>query len=162
VTGRIDQLYVRELGVTINKGQPLYRIYSEQLSVLQQEYLLAIAQVQQFPNDEKFKQIEQAAKQKLLLYSKTTTQIQSIAKNKKVDANVVFFAPVSGIVAELSAVEGQYVEEGSPILRLENYSNLWVEADLYSNEAMNVKVGQKVKVVVSGWETQPQYMEIQF
>src|SRR5690606_25816478 len=28
VTGRIDQLYVRELGVTINKGQPLYRIYS--------------------------------------------------------------------------------------------------------------------------------------
>ena len=162
VTGRIDQLYVRELGVSIHKGQPLYRIYSEQLSVLQQEYLLAIAQVQQFPDDEKFKQIEQAAKQKLLLYNQTPEQIKLLAKNKTVDANVVFFAQTSGVVAELSVVEGQYVEEGSPILRLENYSNLWVEADLYSNEAMNAKIGQKVKVVIPGWEDQPQYMEIQF
>ena len=162
VAGRIDQLYVRELGIPVQKGQPLYRIYSEQLAVLQQEYLLTLAQVQQFPHDTKFKQIEEAAKQKLILYNQSPAQIQALATHKKVDANVTFFAPESGIVAELFITEGQYVEEGSPILRLENYTDLWVEADLYPDEAANLIIGQEVKVVIPGWENEPQIMKIQF
>lgn len=162
VAGRIDQLYVRELGVQVHKGQPMYKIYSEQLAVLQQEYLLAFAQVQQFPNDVRFKQIEEAAKQKLVLYNQSPAQIQALAKNKQVDANVSFFASESGVVAELSITEGQYVEEGSPVLRLENYANLWVEADLYAHEAASVKIGQEVKVVIQGWENEPQTMKVQF
>jgi Cu(I)/Ag(I) efflux system membrane fusion protein len=162
VAGRIDQLYVRELGIPVHKGQPLFRIYSEQLAVLQQEYLLTLAQVEQFPNDTKFKQIEEAAKQKLILYNQSTAQIQALANHKKVAANVTFSAPESGIVAELFITEGQYVEEGSPILRLENYGSLWVEADLYPDEAANVKIGQEVKVVIPGWENEPQTMKIQF
>src|SRR5690554_4904513 len=90
VAGRIDHLYVRELDIPVHKGQPLYRIYSEQLAVLQQEYLLALAQVQQFPKDTKFKQIEDAAKQKLMLYSQSPAQIQALVKHKKVDGNVTF------------------------------------------------------------------------
>lgn len=162
VAGRVDQLFVRELGVSVHKGQPLYKIYSEQLAILQQEYLLALAQVQQFANDAKFKQIEEAAKQKLALYNQSSAQIQALAKNKKVDANVTVFAQENGIVAELSITEGQYVEEGSPVLRLENYNTLWVEADLYPNEAANVKVGQEVKIVIPGWENEPQLMKVQF
>lgn len=162
VAGRVDQLFVRELGVTVHKGQPLYKIYSEQLAILQQEYLLALAQVQQFANDAKFKQIEAASRQKLALYNQSSAQIQALAKNKKVDANVTVYAQESGIVAEISITEGQYVEEGSPVLRLENYNSLWVEADLYPNEAANVKVGQEVKVVIPGWENEPQVMKVQF
>jgi Cu(I)/Ag(I) efflux system membrane fusion protein len=162
VTGRIDQLYVRELGIPVHKGQPLYKIYSEQLAVLQQEYLLTLEQVQQFPNDKKFKQIEEAAKQKLMLYNQSPAQIQALAKHKKVDANVTFSAPESGTVAELFVTEGQYVEEGSLILRLENYGDLWVEADLYPDEAANVETGQEVKVVIPGWESEPQAMKVQF
>lgn len=162
VAGRIDQLYVRELGIPVHKGQALYRIYSEQLAVLQQEFLLALAQAQQFPSDRKFKQIEEAAMQKLVLYNQSPAQIQALAKHKKVDANVTFYAPESGIVSELFITEGQYVEEGSSILRLENYGDLWVEADLYPNEAANVEMGQEVKVVIPGWENEPQSMRIQF
>ncbi|HJT74104.1 MAG TPA: efflux RND transporter periplasmic adaptor subunit, partial [Chitinophaga sp.] len=43
VPGRIEVLFVKETGVKVNKGQPLYKIYSEQLATLQQEYLLASA-----------------------------------------------------------------------------------------------------------------------
>lgn len=162
VAGRVDQLFVRELGVSIHKGQPLYKIYSEQLAILQQEYLLAVAQVQQFENDAKFKQIEEAARQKLALYNQSSAQIQALVKNKKVDANVTVFAQESGIVAEISITEGQYVEEGSPVFLLENYNSLWVEADLYPNEAANVKVGQEVRVVIPGWEDESQVMRVQF
>lgn len=162
IAGRVEQLYVRETGVKINKGQPLYKLYSEQLATLQQEYLMAVAQERQFQGDQIERQIVASAKQKLLLYGQSEHQLQQLLKSQKKDPFVMFYAPESGIVAELSVTQGQYVTEGSPILRLEGYGQLWVEADVYPNEAAKIKPGQKVKVVVTGWEDQPQEMVISF
>lgn len=162
IAGRIEQLYIRETGVKISKGQPLYKLYSEQLATLQQEYLMAVAQEKQFQGDKIERQLVAAAKQKLLLYGQSEGQVQQLLKSQKKDPFVMFYAPSSGVVAELSVTQGQYVTEGSPILRLEGYGQLWVEADVYPNEAAKVKPGQKVKVVVTGWEDQPQEMVISF
>jgi Cu(I)/Ag(I) efflux system membrane fusion protein len=162
IAGRIEQLYIRETGVKVSKGQPLYKIYSEQLATLQQEYLMAVAQEKQFQGDKVERQIVVSAKQKLLLYGQSESQLQQLLKTQKKDPFVMFHAPESGVVAELSVTQGQYVVEGSPILRLEGYGQLWVEADVYPAEASRIKVGQKVKVVVAGWEDQPQEMVINF
>ncbi|ATP57032.1 efflux transporter periplasmic adaptor subunit [Pedobacter ginsengisoli] len=162
IAGRIEQLYIRETGAKVGKGQPLYKLYSEQLATLQQEYLMAIAQEKQFQGDKIERQIVAAAKQKLQLYGQSESQIQQLVKTQKKDPYVVFYAPEGGVVAELSVTQGQYVTEGSPILRLEGYGQLWVEADVYPNEAKNIKIGQKVKVVIAGWEDQPKEMTISF
>lgn len=162
VPGRIEQLYVRETGVKVERGQPLYQIYSEQLATLQKEYMLGLEQVRQFPEDATFKQLLQAAKQKLELYGLSLGQIRELEKSKKTNPYITYHAQESGIAAEVSVTQGQYVSEGSPILRLEGYSSLWVEADVYPSEASVVKEGQKVKVVVSGWENQPQMMTVSF
>lgn len=162
VAGRLEVLYVKETGVPVQKGQPLYKIYSEQLSGLQQEYLVTAAQAASFPDDKRFQQIAQGAKQKLLLYGQTEGQVQSLIKRKTVSPYVTYIAQTSGVVAELSVTEGQYVAEGSAIMRLEGYESLWVEADVYPSEANKVKVGQHVKVIVAGWDSQPQNMTISF
>jgi Cu(I)/Ag(I) efflux system membrane fusion protein len=162
MAGRIEQLYVRETGVMINKGQALYQLYSEQLATLQQEYLMAIAQEKQFQGNKIEQQIVAGAKQKLSLYGQSESQIQQLLKTQKKNPYVVFYAPESGVVAELSITPGQYVTEGSPLLRLEGYQQLWVEADVYANEVKHIKLGQKVKVVITGWEDQPQEMTINF
>ncbi len=162
VAGRIEILYIKETGVKVNKGQALYKIYSEQLATLQQEYLLAVAQSRQFPADERFQQIEKAARQKLLLYDQTEMQLQQLIKSQKVEPYVAYSAPSSGVVAELQVTEGQYVSEGSTMMRIEGYNTLWVEADVYPNEAAGIKQGQAVKVIIPGWEDQPQNMTIQF
>ncbi|MEJ2901474.1 efflux RND transporter periplasmic adaptor subunit [Pedobacter panaciterrae] len=162
IAGRIEQLYIRETGVKVGKGQPLYKLYSEQLATLQQEYLMAMAQEKEFKGDKIERQIVAAAKQKLLLYGQSESQVQQLVKTQKKDPYVVFYAPEGGVVAELSVTQGQYVTEGSPILRLEGYGQLWVEADVYPSEAKNIKMGQKVKVVIAGWEDQPQEMTISF
>ena len=162
VTGRVEQLYVKQTGVQVSKGQPLYRIYSEQLSALQQEYLVAVAQAAAFPEDKRFQQIVQAATQKLLLYDQTEAQLRQLAANKKTDPMVTYYAKVSGVVAELNITEGQYVGEGSSIMRLENYGTLWVEADVYPAERKLIRQGQRVDVVIPGWEHQPQSMTINF
>jgi Cu(I)/Ag(I) efflux system membrane fusion protein len=162
VPGRIEVLYFKELGVPVRKGQPVYKIYSEQLATLQQEYLLAVRQASEFAGDAHFQQILKASRQKLLLYNMSESQIANIAKSQKTDPYVTYFAPVSGVVAELSITEGQYVAEGATIMRIEGYGSLWVEADVYPSEAGNVRVGQQVKVIVPGWEDHAQRMTIQF
>lgn len=162
IAGRIEQLYVRETGVRVKKGQPLYQLYSEQLAALQQEYLMAVAQQKQFPGDKIEQQLVESAKQKLLLYGQSPGQLQALLTSQKKNPYVTFFAPQGGLVAEISVTPGQYVSEGGPIMRLEGYGELWVEADVYPNEAGSIKEGQKVKVVIPGWEDQPQEMTIDF
>jgi membrane fusion protein, copper/silver efflux system len=162
VAGRVDVLYIKQTGVSVSKGQPLYRIYSEQLSTLQQEYLVMAAQAKQFPDDKRFQDMENASRQKLLLYGQTHAQLEQLVSNKKVYPYVTYFSPASGTVSELSITEGQYVTEGSPIMKLEGYNQLWVMADVYPSEANKIKVGQKVKVVVSASEDQPVNTTINF
>ncbi|QEC44351.1 efflux RND transporter periplasmic adaptor subunit [Pseudobacter ginsenosidimutans] len=162
VAGRVENLYVRETGVKVEKGQLLYRIYSEELSALQQEYLMAVAQAKQFPGNARFSEIGKAAKQKLKLYDQSDAQLAALLQSGKVDPYVNYFATGNGMVAELSVTEGQYVSQGSPVMRLEGYGKLWVEADLYPAEAPLVRTGQTVMVLVSGYEQEPQRMTINF
>lgn len=162
IAGRVEELFVRETGVAISKGQPLYKLYSEQLATLQQEYLMAVAQQKQFAGDKLEQQLVSSAKQKLLLYGQTEAQLQKLSKSQQKNPYVTVFAPQGGTIAELSITQGQYVAEGSPIMRLEGYGSLWVEADVYPNEMKQIKQGQQLKVVVSGWEDQPQSMKVDF
>jgi membrane fusion protein, copper/silver efflux system len=162
VAGRIEVLYIKETGVRVSKGQPLYKIYSEQLATLQQEYLVAAAQARQFPDDARFQQIEKAARQRLALYDQSSTQIDQLLQAQKPSPYVTYFASASGTVAELSIAEGQYAAEGSTVMKLEGYGGLWVEADVYPAEAEDIHVNQKVQVIVAGWENKPQTMTIQF
>ena len=162
IAGRIENLYVKETGVPVKKGQPLYSIYSEELSTLQQEYLLASAQALSFPGNEKFKQVEKAARQKLLLYGQSASQLEALLTTRAVSPLTTFYAPHSGTVAELSVTEGQYVQEGGAVMLLESYQTLWVEAVIYPAEWNTVKLGQTVKVIIPGYEANPQLMTIRF
>lgn len=162
VPGRIEQLNVRETGVFVRRGQPLYKIYSEQLSALQQEYLVTAAQADQFPGDAKFQQIENAARQRLMLFGQTEAQIRALRTSKILSPYITYHAPATGVISELFVAQGQYVAEGGPIMRLENYSSLWVEADVYPSEANTVSVGQTVTVRVAGFENEQQQMRIEF
>jgi Cu(I)/Ag(I) efflux system membrane fusion protein len=162
VAGRLDRLFVRQTGEQVTKGQPLYQIYSEELSTLQQEFLLATEQAAQFPEDKTFAQMLQSARQKLSLYGQTAGQIRKLQQSRSVNPNVTFFAAESGTVSELSVTEGQYVAEGSPLLKLESYKSLWVEADIYASELGSIKAGQQLRVQVPGWEDQPQTVVVSF
>lgn len=162
VPGRIENLYIRETGVSVKKGQILYRIYSEQLASLQQEYLVAAAQAGQFPDNARFQSILEAARQRLQLYDQSPRQIEGLRTGRKTNPYVAYPAPANGVVAELFVTEGQYVPEGGSIMRLEGYQNVWIEADVYPSEAGLITRGQEVKVRVAGNENETRTMRIEF
>jgi Cu(I)/Ag(I) efflux system membrane fusion protein len=153
VGGRIEHLAVRETGVFINSGTPLYTIYSEDLLTLQQEYLLAKEQHDAFGASEaRYKSFLDASTNKLLLYGLTRSQIRDL-KKESIRPFVTFASPASGIVTEIDIAEGQYVSEGQVMYKLEKLDKLWVEAELYPHEISNLKPGDVIEVRVDGHAT---------
>lgn len=160
--GRIEKLFVKETGGSVSKGQALFQIYSEELQVVQQEYLLQLRQMLAFPNEKIYQTLRDAAKNKLQLFGYSNAQIAALSKDNKVPPIVTVYARISGLVNEISVSEGQYVAEGTPVLKLENFSQLWVEADVYPKEAAQIRIGTLMKVSVNGIEGQEQTARINF
>ncbi|MBF9254937.1 efflux RND transporter periplasmic adaptor subunit [Pontibacter sp. 172403-2] len=161
--GRVERLYIKETGKTVKKGQPLYELYSEQLLTLQREYLLALAQNRELGSENpRFASILEAARKKLLLYGLSEAQINKLAKSGRMDARVTFLAPESGVVTEIAAAEGQYIAEGNVLYRLAKLGTIWVEAELYPQEIVEVSTGDPIRVVVQGFAQEPVAAKVAF
>lgn len=153
--GRIERLYFKETGKTVQKGEALYDLYSETLLTLQREYLLAKAQFEKLGKQEvRYKSILKATEKKLLLYGLTSTQLKHLTSSDNLQAKITFVSPASGIIKEISAAEGQYVNEGALLYQIENTNQLWVEAELYPEETRYVKRGDRIKVEISSFENE--------
>jgi Cu(I)/Ag(I) efflux system membrane fusion protein len=139
VSGRIDKLWFKDQGDHINKGQKLYDLYSEELNNAQQEYILALEKQATLDNSIiDFKQLIQAAKNKLLLWGMSEAQIGELAKAKKISTLTSFYSPQSGYITELESHEGDYVTEGGTIVRLTDLSSLWAEAQVYTSQLSEI------------------------
>lgn len=160
--GRIDHLYFQEAGQKINKGQALFQIYSEDLLALQKDYLLNIKQQEAFPEDAIYKKLTAASKNKLLLYGYTLKQIEKLRQSNATNPYITVYANEGGLITEINISEGQYIAEGMTLLRVENLNTLWVEAEIYPSEMGDVKLGQAVKINVTGYEDQVINSKIDF
>ncbi|MBL7798940.1 MAG: efflux RND transporter periplasmic adaptor subunit [Saprospiraceae bacterium] len=135
VVGRIERLLVRNTGEYVREGQAVFEVYSETLAAAQQDYLLALQSRQRYgSNDLDFTRLADAARNKLLLWGMNRTQIQSLEQSGQIQNIVTYYSPYSGYVLEMPVVEGGYVAEGSPVLRLADLRTLWVEAQLYVSD----------------------------
>jgi len=135
IRGRLDKLFVRNPQQWVAKGQPLYAIYSEELLSYENEYLNALQQQSQFSTMKQvIDQLVEGSKKKLLLWGLTSEQISDLEKSKEPSALVTFNSPVAGTLMDLAITEGQYVETGTALFKIADLSQLWVEAQMYTNE----------------------------
>ncbi len=149
VQGRIETLYIKEIGQQVLQGQALYQLYSEQLLTLQQEYLLASKQAEAIHSD-RYDSFVISAEKKLFLLGMTKSQIENIKKKKVADSRITFFAPGAGVVKSIDVSEGQYLSEGSLLYRIERLDKLWMEAELYPGENPYIKTGDEVNISING------------
>lgn len=161
-SGRVERLYIRETGIMIKNGQALFQIYSEVLQTLQQDYLLQLKQVAAFPNEKIYSTLREAAKNKLRLFGMSEAQIKSMDSWSKASPLLTVFSSESGTVTELNITEGQYVAEGSLVLKLENFDQLWLEMDVYPSEVADLKIGTKIKAMINGFGNDGQTLSIDF
>ncbi len=139
IMGRIDRLYFKAIGDYVSKGAHLYDLYSEELNTAKQEYLVVLEKQQTLDNSIiDFKRLMQSAKTKLLLWGMSEGQIAELAQTKNASPRTAFFSSASGYITELPIMEGQFVSEGSVIVKLTGLSSLWAEAQVYASELAGI------------------------
>jgi Cu(I)/Ag(I) efflux system membrane fusion protein len=145
--GRIEKLFFKTAGDYVNKGQPVYVLYSEDIAIAKQDYVLAYKQLS-MPGDfgKNAKNLLNAAKQKLLFFGLTNAQIESIKIGKDVSSYSTFYSTYSGTITEIVLTEGSYAMEGSGIIKLADLSTLWLETQVNVNYAKNLRLGQNANI----------------
>jgi len=139
VMGRIERLYFKNLGDYVRKGDKLFDLYSEELNSAKQEYILALEKQRVLDNSIiDFTVLVQSAKNKLLLWGLTATQIQAMAIQKATTSVTTFYSPVAGYITTLDISEGEYTMEGGTIVRITDLSTLWAEAQVYSSQLSQI------------------------
>jgi len=152
VAGRLDKLYVNSVGAYVAKGKPVAEIYSPDLVAAQQEYLLALKSRDQL-KDSPIQSIAQggeglvgSARQRLKLMGVKDEQIAHLAKAGEPNIRLAIYTPLSGVVVEKVAVEGQYVNVGDPLFNIADLSSVWVELEVYENDFSAIRMGQAVEI----------------
>jgi RND family efflux transporter MFP subunit len=146
--GWVEKLYTNFIGQVVTKGQPLLEIYSPDLVATQREYLLARAGADRMKESpyqdarEMSSGLAQAARTRLDLFDVPESFIAELERTGKVRRTVTLNAPVSGYVTGKEVFEGTRVSPGMDLLTVTDLSHVWIEADLYENEAQSVRVGQ--------------------
>lgn len=140
IMGRVEKLYYKNVGDQVSRGAPLYELYSEELNNAKQEYLLAIERKKVFANETvmNFDQLLQSARNKLLLWGMSDKQIQELARVGKASPRTTFYSPASGTITSLDIREGDYVMEGSSLVKLADLSSLWAEAQVYTSQMASI------------------------
>lgn len=145
--GRVDKLFIKTTGAFLKSGSPLYSIYSEQLQSDKKEYLSLLEKLKPTnTTTELTKELVNAAKNKLLLWGLTEKQISELQASGKSSPLITFYSPEAGYLTEVNIIEGMYVEEGSPLVKITSLNQVWVEAQLYSNEVSGIKESKTFQV----------------
>jgi len=154
VEGWIEETMGNFEGQQIQKGQPLFTLYSPELVATQQEYLIALKARQNFDQSE-FEVVRnsggslvEATRRRLQLWDVTPQQIAELEQTGKVRKAITFYAPASGVITARKAFPGTRVMPDTELYTLADLSTIWVEADVYESDLMNVRIGMRGAVTL--------------
>jgi len=92
-----------------------------------------------------------AVRSKLKNWKLSDTQINAIEESGTVRENFRIYATVSGTVSEVMAAQGDYVNQGQPIVKLSNLNSVWAEFDAYENQIAQFNIGQKINITTNAY-----------
>lgn len=149
VMGRVEVLRYKNIGERVEKGAPIYAIYSEDLSAAVSELLVArdlsSRPATSSPDPERYLR---AARRKLLDYGLDDPAIARLESLTQVPYTIEFLSPVSGTIIELPVREGETVMQGTTLIKVAPLSTLWAEAQVFPYDRPRVRPGSEVHISV--------------
>jgi len=155
VSGWVRQVFVDYTWQHVEKGAPLFTLYSPELVSAQQEYLLA-RRAKSYLGTAPYRDVAEgsnrllrAARERLRLWDVTNEQIAELEASGKPREELTFFSPVSGHVQVRNVFPSQYVTPESDLYTIVDHFRVWVQAQLYEYEIEAVQLGQQVNMMVT-------------
>jgi Cu(I)/Ag(I) efflux system membrane fusion protein len=124
-------------GDHVHKGQPLFRLYSPDISAAAAQYLSSIG-------------IE-GARRRVENLGVPNEVIAEIERTRRAPVSITWSAPRDGVVVERNIVEGMRAASGATLFRIVDHSAVWVLADVAERDLAKVREGQVATVRVRGY-----------
>jgi len=130
----------------------LVEIYSPELLVAQDEYLVALKGLAALGagaselSRSGSRALVTSAEVKLRLLGLTQQQIDEIRQRGKAVTTLTLYAPIGGTVIEVKARLGQHVKAGADLFRVADLNTLWMLADIYEYELPWLRRGMVVEI----------------
>jgi len=146
--GWVRKLHVNFTGAPVEKGQPLFTVYSPELFSTQNEYLIAWRAAKQLRDGaaggspESARSLLEAARLRLGLFEIGDEEIRQLEERGKASAELLFRAPFSGHVLVKNAVEGKAFMAGESLYEIADLSHLWLRAYVFEFELPLISIGQ--------------------
>lgn len=140
VPGRIEKLFVNEVGASVAADAPLVTLYSPEIATAQRLYLERLRS----GSDAISASALADAREKLLLLGLLPADITRLEQSGSPDALVTLRAPFAGTIIARHAYPGDYVTENSPIFEIGDFSQLWFIFDAYEPDLAWLDVGLPV------------------
>jgi Cu(I)/Ag(I) efflux system membrane fusion protein/cobalt-zinc-cadmium efflux system membrane fusion protein len=154
VSGWIKKLYANQEGMHVQKGEPLFDLYSPDLQVAEEELIGAVKSLKSLdPKASDALRSESgdlvaSAKQKLRLWDIADQDIDAIADATNAPDSIPFRSPADGDVIDKMVVQGSAIQAGMKVMRIEDHTKLWLNAQVYEDEIPLVALGQTVEATV--------------
>lgn len=156
--GWVRALHVNFTGAPVEKGQPLFTVYSPELFSAENEYLVAWRGLRQLPAEAPAEQRASAqtlldsARLRLALFEIGDAEIRALEERDRPGAELLLRAPFSGHVVAKNVVEGQAFAAGETLFEIADLSRLWLRAYVYEFELPLLAVGRDARVTFPNLE----------
>ena len=156
VEGWVEKLYVTTTGQGVKKDAILLSIYSPQLVATQQEYLLALNNLQVLGGSpikeirEGAEQLVESSRKRLQFLDVPANQVQELTTTRMVKKTLHILSPYKGIVLDIGVREGDYVTPKTQMYSLADLDKVWVYADVYEFELPWIKTNDPVEMTFAG------------
>lgn len=156
IDGWVEKLFMDTTGSAVEKNTILLDLYSPQLVASQQEYVLALKNLETLKNSS-FEDVRRGAEElvgasleRLRLLDVPEHQLQDLAKTLEVKKGLHIHSPASGIITSIGARQGQYVTPQTKLYTIADVSKVWVYVDVYEDELPWVAVGDSAEIRIAG------------
>jgi Cu(I)/Ag(I) efflux system membrane fusion protein len=143
VAGWVERLDVNTTGESVRAGQPLARVFSQELLSSQTEYLAARGATAASGITSA---VVASGRTRLSVLGMSEDEIAGIEASGQPRRLVTVIAPRAGVVVNRGITEGTSVDPSTPLLTIADLSRVWVFAEIPEASIPAVRIGSEALV----------------
>ena len=131
IEGWVEDSKNYSVGDYIKKGDVLFKIYSPDLIVAQQDYLLTIEEEKR---TKRYNKLVEKSEIRLGLLGMDDDQIKKLKKRMKINYRTEIHAKHSGYIKNISFKNGMYIKPELELLSIVDLSTVWIEGLIFDEK----------------------------
>jgi RND family efflux transporter MFP subunit len=166
VDGWVKGLRANATGMTLERNEPLFVLYSPTLLALENEFVAALHGRQQATRSavpearEHADQMVDIVRGRLLALDVDVAEVRELERRGRALGEMTFRSPASGVIVDKDVVEGMFVSAGQRLFRVADLSTVWVEARVHERDLGLVATGQTVAVEFDAFPGAPRQARV--